>query len=91
MIKLALFLLIYHIFRVFAWLRYLVYLGVLSNMLFYASGTIVFIVLCTPRDGLDYRSMWMVSTLPNLSWMLCPFGSILREQAVRLYASQVGH
>lgn len=57
MIKLALFVLIYHIFNTYRWLRLLVYFGALANLTFYFSASISVIALCAPRDGLDHLAM----------------------------------
>ncbi|KAL9594858.1 MAG: hypothetical protein Q9219_006793 [cf. Caloplaca sp. 3 TL-2023] len=53
-VKLALFFLIYYIFKSFRWLRILVYIGALTNVLFYLSIAVVLAALCAPRDGQDF-------------------------------------
>ena len=53
-IKVTLFLLILHIFNTLRWIRVLVYIGLLFNVLFYFSGSGVLIALCAPRAGQDY-------------------------------------
>jgi len=53
-IKLALFLLILHIFSTLRWLRILAHLGATFNILFYFSGAIALIVLGSPRNGQNY-------------------------------------
>lgn len=62
-IKLALFYLIFYIFKSYAWLRCLVYVGALTNLLFYFSASAALIALCAPRDGLDYVAAFRVSSL----------------------------
>lgn len=56
-IKLAVFLLILHIFSSLRWLRILARLGAIFNMLFYFSGAITLIALGSPRHGQDYLEM----------------------------------
>ena len=53
-IKLALFSLILHIFSSLRWLRILVYLGAVFNILFYFSGTIALAIMGSPHNGQNY-------------------------------------
>lgn len=56
-IKLALFLVILRIFSILRWLRILVYVGAIFNVLFYFSGSIALIVLASPRHGQNYLAV----------------------------------
>ena len=60
-VKLALLLLIYHIFRSFRWLRLLVFFGAATIVLFYFIGMIFQIAVCSPWHGLNYIQMAEVS------------------------------
>ena len=53
-IKLALFALLYRIFWVLQWLRYLIYAGALTTTLFYFSAMFTIIALCAPTGSQDY-------------------------------------
>lgn len=56
-IKLALFLVILRIISILRWLRILVYVGAIFNVLFYFSGSIALFVLASPRHGQNYLTV----------------------------------
>lgn len=59
LIKLTLFLLYLHIFSRLRWLRYLVWVGIISTALFYGSMTIIYSVICTPSKGQSYLEAFL--------------------------------
>lgn len=48
---------ILRIFSILRWLRILVYVGAIFNVLFYFSGSIALIVLASPRHGQNYLAV----------------------------------
>ena len=76
-IKLALFLLILQIFRVFTWLRYLVYAGMVANLLFYFSTSVALVALCVPRNGLDSVQTFHVRSPFHDHFLSIPYASAI--------------
>ena len=80
-IKLALFVLLYQLFWVLPWLRYLIQFGILSTMLFYFSAMVSIIALCVPRNGESYVEVLQVSEIMNSFFTLSDLnvaGTILK-------------
>ncbi|MCJ1254964.1 hypothetical protein MMC24_002780 [Lignoscripta atroalba] len=67
LVKLAIFLLLLHLFSRLRWLRYLVYTGIAITGLFYFSGVIVAFVLCGPSPGQDYLAASMTPRCMKLA------------------------
>jgi hypothetical protein len=53
LIKLALFNLIFHAFRPLAYIRYLVYIGIIVTGIYHVSASIANGILCSPKGGHD--------------------------------------